>query len=86
MIIPMRCFTCGKLISGKWARYKQEDSSVKKEEEGSTKETKKETKKENPSLRYFDPDFKGDILDEIGLEKMCCRRHMLTHVDLVDIL
>jgi len=24
----------------------------------------------------------GDIMDELGLNKMCCRRHMLTHVDI----
>ena len=24
----------------------------------------------------------GETLDEIGLNKMCCRRHMLTHVDI----
>ena len=24
----------------------------------------------------------GKCLDELGLTKMCCRRHMLTHVDL----
>ena len=23
----------------------------------------------------------GEVLDELGLTKMCCRRHMLTHVD-----
>jgi DNA-directed RNA polymerase I, II, and III subunit RPABC5 len=24
----------------------------------------------------------GEVLDELGLTKMCCRRHMLTHVDI----
>jgi len=24
----------------------------------------------------------GETLDELGLKKMCCRRHMLTHVDI----
>ena len=24
----------------------------------------------------------GKCLDELGLTKMCCRRHMLTHVDI----
>ena len=24
----------------------------------------------------------GHVLDELGLNKICCRRHMLTHVDL----
>jgi DNA-directed RNA polymerase I, II, and III subunit RPABC5 len=24
----------------------------------------------------------GQVLDELGLTKMCCRRHLLTHVDI----
>ena len=25
----------------------------------------------------------GLVMDKLGLHKMCCRRHMLTHVDIV---
>jgi DNA-directed RNA polymerase I, II, and III subunit RPABC5 len=24
----------------------------------------------------------GDVLDELNMHKMCCRRHFLTHVDI----
>ena len=24
----------------------------------------------------------GRVMDELGIEKMCCRRHLLTHVDI----
>jgi len=24
----------------------------------------------------------GDVLDELNMKKMCCRRHFLTHVDI----
>jgi DNA-directed RNA polymerase I, II, and III subunit RPABC5 len=24
----------------------------------------------------------GEVMDELGLNKMCCRRHLLTHVDI----
>jgi DNA-directed RNA polymerase I, II, and III subunit RPABC5 len=24
----------------------------------------------------------GEVLDELGMKKMCCRRHFLTHVDI----
>jgi DNA-directed RNA polymerase I, II, and III subunit RPABC5 len=24
----------------------------------------------------------GEILDKLGLHRICCRRHMLTHVDI----
>lgn len=41
---------------------------------------------ENKTLEYFDENHQGEILDKIGVRKMCCRRHMLTHVDLVDMI
>ena len=30
----------------------------------------------------FDKTAEGEVLDILGLDKICCRRHMLTHVDL----
>jgi DNA-directed RNA polymerase I, II, and III subunit RPABC5 len=24
----------------------------------------------------------GEVLDELGMKRMCCRRHFLTHVDI----
>jgi DNA-directed RNA polymerase I, II, and III subunit RPABC5 len=31
---------------------------------------------------YVEKTPEGEVLDELGLKKMCCRRHMLTHVDI----
>ena len=36
---------------------------------------------------YLTPDRvdktpEGEVLDVLGLDKICCRRHMLTHVDI----
>jgi DNA-directed RNA polymerase I, II, and III subunit RPABC5 len=31
---------------------------------------------------YSDKTPEGEVLDELNLKKMCCRRHMLTHVDI----
>jgi len=36
---------------------------------------------------YLTKDFhektpEGEVLDELGLNKLCCRRHILTHVDI----
>jgi DNA-directed RNA polymerase subunit N (RpoN/RPB10) len=28
----------------------------------------------------------GRVMDELGLDLMCCRRHLLTQVDLIDII
>lgn len=31
-----------------------------------------------------EPGFRAKLLDELGLQRYCCRRHILSHVDLVD--
>jgi DNA-directed RNA polymerase I, II, and III subunit RPABC5 len=36
---------------------------------------------------YLTKDFhektpEGEVLDDLGLNKLCCRRHILTHVDI----
>ena len=59
MIIPIRCFTCGKVIGNKWKEYKR------LQEEG----------EEN-----------GVILSKLGLVRYCCRRMLLTHVEVIDDL
>lgn len=30
------------------------------------------------------PGFKAKVLDDLGLFRYCCRRHMLGHVELID--
>lgn len=75
MIIPVRCFTCGKVLADKWLYYEKKCIEMEKEQE-------KDGQKEN--VKYFEKHFKKDILDELGLDRYCCRRHMLGHVDLID--
>lgn len=57
MIIPVRCFSCGKIISDKWESFK------KHVEAG-----------ENPK----------EVLDDLGVTKYCCRRMILSHVEIID--
>lgn len=96
MIIPVRCFTCGKVLADKWEYYKdrcrelehQTGGVSKKKEAKDTKEKKeiKEIEDDVPMSKYFSEPFKKDILDELGLDRYCCRRHMLGHVDIIDNL
>jgi len=75
MIIPVRCFTCGKVIGNKWEAFEKE---VAKLENGG---------KKNPSLhKNFDYGAKGKIMTDLGITKICCRRHMLGHVEIVDAI
>jgi len=76
MIIPIRCMNCGNVLADKWLFYQQE---VKKLRGNSNK---------NQPI-YMDgksvpdtPEVK--VLDHLKLKRYCCRKHMLTHVDLLD--
>lgn len=78
MLIPIRCFTCGKTLADKWDYY---DREVKKLEKATT-----EDKKETTPLKYFDKVKSGKILDELGLTRYCCRRHMIGQVDMMNVI
>eukprot|EP00051_Salpingoeca_urceolata_P018095 m.252245 g.252245 ORF g.252245 m.252245 type:complete len:70 (-) comp19121_c0_seq2:262-471(-) len=59
MIIPVRCFTCGKVIGNKWDQY----------------------------LTFLNSEYtEGQALDALNLKRYCCRRMILTHVDLIERL
>jgi DNA-directed RNA polymerase I, II, and III subunit RPABC5 len=75
MIIPIRCMNCGNVLADKWLAYQNR----LKELTGSNSSTP----------FYMDgktvPDtVEGRALNELGLRRYCCRKHMLTHVDLMD--
>ena len=76
MIIPVKCFTCGEVLANKYRFYLIE-----------VRRKKMDTKLEIDKVLYLTKQFhdktpEGEVLDELGLNKMCCRRHMLTHVDI----
>ncbi len=59
MIVPIRCFSCGKPIGQLWEEYKKRIS------EG-----------ENPKK----------VLDELGLERFCCRSIFLGQEDFIELI
>ncbi len=75
MIIPIRCMGCGKLIADKWRAYKRRLVQLKAEDA------------EKPvfmdgTAAITTPE--GQALTELGLTRICCRKHFLTHRDLMD--
>lgn len=60
MLIPVRCFTCGKVVGNKYEAY----------------------------ARYLLEDAvdAGEAMDRLKLKRYCCRRMILTHVDLIEKL
>lgn len=57
MMIPIRCFTCGAVISDKWEEF---------------------------STRVKAGEDPGKVLDSLGVARYCCRRMLLSHVDIID--
>ena len=81
MIIPVKCFTCGMVIANKY-RYFCEQVRKKKLAKRGNGETIDIDKVLYLTKEFTDKTPEGEVLDELGLTKMCCRRHMLTHVDI----
>ena len=57
MLIPVRCWSCGKVIAHVYEQYKEAVGMGE------------------------DPD---KTLDDLGMERYCCRRMFVGHIDLVD--
>ena len=57
MIIPVRCFTCGKLIGDQWEEF---------------------------ARRVKAGENAGEVLDSLGIKRYCCRRMLLSHVEIID--
>ncbi len=70
MIIPVRCVSCNNVLAGKWLSYLEKVRELTKDEK-LTYLTQTTVKSSH-----------GKALDELGITRTCCRRHMLTHVDL----
>jgi len=76
MIVPIRCFTCAKVIADKYYYYIQEMEKLKKDGK----------KNEDEDYKYFSDIHTKEILDDLGLVRYCCRRMLLSTSDLMDII
>jgi DNA-directed RNA polymerase subunit N (RpoN/RPB10) len=81
MIIPVKCFTCGNVIANKY-RYYQEQVRKKKLAKRGNGESIDLDKVLYLTKEFTDKTAEGEVLDELNMKKMCCRRHFLTHVDI----
>tara|TARA_B100001027_G_scaffold208344_1_gene173537 strand:- start:84 stop:311 length:228 start_codon:yes stop_codon:yes gene_type:complete len=75
MIIPVRCFTCGKVLGDKWNYYQKE-----------IQKTSSEDSVLNVNAKTLQQTKEGKALDALGLKRYCCRRMMISHVDLINII
>jgi len=76
MIIPVKCFTCGMVLADKYRFYTEE---VRKKNLAKSMDVDKVL---YLTKEFHDKTPEGEVLDELNMNKMCCRRHFLTHVDI----
>jgi DNA-directed RNA polymerase I, II, and III subunit RPABC5 len=79
MIIPIKCFTCGNVLADKYRYYLEE---VRKKKLANQDKNVEIDKVKYLTKEFHEKTAEGIVMDELGLTKMCCRRHMLTHVDI----
>jgi DNA-directed RNA polymerase subunit N (RpoN/RPB10) len=70
MIIPVRCFTCGKVIADKWRAYETRVAEASGDD----------TTPSDDEVAAA----KSRVMTDLGITRICCRRHFLTTVDLMD--
>jgi DNA-directed RNA polymerase subunit N (RpoN/RPB10) len=76
MIIPVKCFTCGNVLGNKYSYYLSEVRKMKLAKGEEPDEVVYLTKE------YVQKTPEGQVMDNLGLRRQCCRRHILTHVDI----
>ena len=76
MIIPICCFTCGKQIGHLWEKYLEAITSEHNKRHNIKYSTNKVNKKKET--------IEKKTLDKLKLRRYCCRRMILTHVDLCE--
>jgi DNA-directed RNA polymerase subunit N len=76
MIIPVKCFTCGNVLADKYRYFLDEVRRIK------IADGLQVEKVVYLTVKTIEKTPEGRVLDDIGLKNVCCRRHMLTHVDI----
>ena len=78
MIIPIRCWTCNQPLAGKYKKYME---LVLKYSNGDLTEQSKLIVINDALYKEKTPQCKA--LDELGVERMCCRTKFLAHVEIL---
>jgi DNA-directed RNA polymerase subunit N (RpoN/RPB10) len=73
MIIPIRCMNCGNPLADVWRWFQAERKRLRGANAGTP--------------MYMDgtevpKTVEKDLMDQLGITLYCCKKHLLTHVDL----
>ena len=85
MIIPIRCFTCGNSLASKYRTY--EKIVAKERENQGIKEIQLISEMNIKSIANSENKTPEAVaLDTLQLKRYCCRRHLLSQVDIIKYL
>jgi DNA-directed RNA polymerase subunit N (RpoN/RPB10) len=75
MLIPVRCFTCGKVLADKWTAYRERVAEL----DGGAAAGGAARQAPASAASAATPEAKA--MDELGIKDLCCRVVMLTTVE-----
>ncbi|MEM0160337.1 MAG: DNA-directed RNA polymerase subunit N [Thermoplasmata archaeon] len=67
MIIPVRCYSCGRVIASDYMNFKEKVDEIRKKEN------------RDPTVEEI-----KSIFEQIGVRRYCCKRMIISHIDLID--
>ena len=85
MIFPVRCFTCNKPISDLWFKYNSLLLQYRKEDENENLDVQSHELLDTNYIvnqNNIKETAEKKALDFLGIERQCCRRHFLCHIDI----
>ena len=82
MITVILCMNCGKILADKWRYYQRRLRELKGGRDNAELPFYMDGKKLPDNASQYPPE--GRVLDELGITRICCRKHFLTQKDLMD--
>jgi DNA-directed RNA polymerase subunit N (RpoN/RPB10) len=70
-MLPQRCFTCNKVLSHIELEYEEKLEEIELNDKISNEEKSK---------------LKRELVDSFGLERYCCRKILISYVDLIKVV
>lgn len=85
MIIPIRCFTCNRVIGSKYQAYLD---MIKDNKTSDVLEEKQQIEENiltgDPNIDLNNETKYQEIFRKLGIgDRYCCKRHLLSHIDLL---
>ena len=77
MIIPVRCFTCNKVLASKYQKY-LENTQIYESKDNEVITNLNDLDDVSKKVEH-----NKTIFESLGIDRYCCKRHLLTHVDLI---